>query len=683
LALKPPDVSKIARSHTAGGLQSVAIVRISNTLKAVLITTLFLTIAAAVAGGQTPWTTTGSFIAPVTAAAVTGPMLAAPNGDLYVANSMVGSSQATGQFGDFSTASTWLSHISASGTPVYADRIGGVYRISALGVDGSGNALVAGYGPPSGLPVTPGAWISSPSGQQTAFACKFDPATGTPIFCTYLNADPLSIAAIGADAAGNVYILETDGVILKLDPTGTKLLFAASFGASLSGSPRAMVVDSNGNVYITGVINSTNPASPGSFIAKVDSSGTKLLYQIFGVPDDYYLAIAVDDSGAAYVAGVSLATGSVVATKVTSDGTHIAYHTSLPPNPNNSNPSIAVDGNGNAIVVGSTTALALTHVLTATCRLANLPYPSTGAAEAFMVRIAPDGTVLQSTYVGTGTTPVAAVSITSGSSQAWIAVTGQGLTGVGVLQVAPGTLDTSSTSIGCMSNAATFATGALSPGEIFSIFGEGLGPSAATAATLSEAGQFPTLLAGVQVVFDDIPAPLLYVQDGQINAITPWELAGKATSKMCVAWQAKTSCATIVLGPAAPGIFTSNGVLAAAVNQDGTINSLSNPAHFGSIVSLYLTGLGPLTPSPADGSLIQLPLPSLVYPVAVTFSGGQNPVIGGPGKILYSGAAPLEVGGMFQINVRVPAFPATLFVEVQLPDGSVARSPYANIATGP
>ena len=100
------------------------------------------------------------------------------------------------------------------------------------------------------------------------------------------------------------------------------------------------------------------------------------------------------------------------------------------------------------------------------------------------------------------------------------------------------------------------------------------------------------------MTFDGIPAPLIYVQSNQVNAVVPWELGGSGVTQMCETWQT-TSCTTVALGAAAPGLFavspwpTGYGAIpmAAAVNQDGTINSPQNPAHVGSALALFLTGL--------------------------------------------------------------------------------------------
>ena len=89
-------------------------------------------------------------------------------------------------------------------------------------------------------------------------------------------------------------------------------------------------------------------------------------------------------------------------------------------------------------------------------------------------------------------------------------------------------------------------------------------------------------------------------------------------SQVCVAYNGvKTNCLSWPVVEAAPAVFTVDGVYAAALNQDGTINSADNPAAPGSIVSIFATGLGPISPAQADGTLVGFPLPNNVLPVGV------------------------------------------------------------------
>src|SRR5207248_5488768 len=109
--------------------------------------------------------------------------------------------------------------------------------------------------------------------------------------------------------------------------TGNTLLYATYLGGSgptsLGGSGddlgRAMSIDASGNAYVTGATNSSNfPTTPGAvqttlrgssgaFVAKLNASGTALLYATYlgGSSDDAGYGIAVDTTGNAYVTGLT------------------------------------------------------------------------------------------------------------------------------------------------------------------------------------------------------------------------------------------------------------------------------------------------------------------------------------------------------------------------------------------
>src|ERR1039457_5778718 len=170
----------------------------------------------------------------------------------------------------------------------------------------------------------------------------------------------------------------------------------------------------------------------------------------------------------------------------------------------------------------------------------------------------------------------------------------------------------------CLVNGASFGAEAVAPGEIVALFGNGLGPQQGVQTQATLQSPFPTNVANVEVTFDGKPAPLLWVQDAQINVVAPWSLAPGQTTQICASYNnVKTNCLTWPVAQAAPAVFTLDGVYAAALNQDGTLNSADNPAAPGSIVSVFATGLGPITPPQADGTLVGLPLPNNVLPIAV------------------------------------------------------------------
>jgi len=205
---------------------------------------------------------------------------------------------------------------------------------------------------------------------------------------------------------------------------------------------------------------------------------------------------------------------------------------------------------------------------------------------------------------------------------------------------------------GAITNAASFATGPLSPGEIVTLFGAGMGSATIVMAALSPLGLVDTSLAGTRVLFDGIPAPLIYTRTDTVSAVVPYATYGKSSTMVQVEYQGQaSSAAPFPIAPATPGIFeldSSGGVSKWVFNQDGTINSPANPATAGSIVVFYATGGGQTDPPGVDGSLAAVPFPSPVGQVSVTI-GGAN------ATILYAGAAPGFVAGLLQINVRVPA----------------------------
>jgi uncharacterized protein (TIGR03437 family) len=199
-------------------------------------------------------------------------------------------------------------------------------------------------------------------------------------------------------------------------------------------------------------------------------------------------------------------------------------------------------------------------------------------------------------------------------------------------------------------HAASFAAGPVAPGQIISIFGSNLGPSDGVGLLVDPAaGRLATTRAGVTVLFNDLPGPLFFVRQDQINVQVPYELAGQSTVRIVVRnVDAASAPVSVPVAPAAPGIFAvSQGRgQAALLNQDFTVNSASNPARRGSAVQIFLTGHGATSPAAATGQLPQAPLPAPVLPVSATIGGL-------PARTLFVGLAPGLVG-LLQVNAVVP-----------------------------
>jgi uncharacterized protein (TIGR03437 family) len=203
--------------------------------------------------------------------------------------------------------------------------------------------------------------------------------------------------------------------------------------------------------------------------------------------------------------------------------------------------------------------------------------------------------------------------------------------------------------------AATGSDAAIAPGQLVSIYGTGIGPASPQSLQVRD-GRVQGELATAQVLFDGQPAPITYASADQINAVVPYGIAGKTMVTVLTRNGGKTS--TLILVPvreAMPGIFTADASgrgQGAILNQNGTFNSPSNPARRGSVIVIYATGEGTVTPSVQDGQVSTAVYPKPVLPVSARI-GGQ------PAVVYYAGAAPNFVSGLLQMNVQVPETTAT------------------------
>ena len=206
-------------------------------------------------------------------------------------------------------------------------------------------------------------------------------------------------------------------------------------------------------------------------------------------------------------------------------------------------------------------------------------------------------------------------------------------------------------------NAANSLVGrALAPGTWASAYPLGglFGPDTKVFNELPNPIPMPTELADTQLFVNDTLAPLYVVSPTQINFLVPMKAPQSGTADLTVI--RPSTGEILAAGPvdmtvASPALFTQamapSGQVA-AVNEDGTLNSATNPIQRGKWVSLYLTGQGFVPNAPPDG------VPP-TEPVNLPF---QTRVIVNTGflqdsDILYSGLAPGSVS-LWQINIRIP-----------------------------
>ena len=223
--------------------------------------------------------------------------------------------------------------------------------------------------------------------------------------------------------------------VTKLDFTGSKMIFTAFVAGSVFFDNVPLALDAAGNIYIAGSTfgntfgDDTFKPTPGAFqgtfggktdawVAKLNSSGTKLIYATFlgGSGDEQAGGIAVDSAGNAYVTGSTTSKNfpvtagvfqrecklkndgscsSAFVTKLNAFGTHALYSSYLGGHGTQSGQNIALNPSGNAFVVGQTDAKDFP-----TTAGTVQPVPA-GAADAFVTQFSSSGSHLNySTFLG-------------------------------------------------------------------------------------------------------------------------------------------------------------------------------------------------------------------------------------------------------------------------------------------
>ncbi len=212
-------------------------------------------------------------------------------------------------------------------------------------------------------------------------------------------------------------------------------------------------------------------------------------------------------------------------------------------------------------------------------------------------------------------------------------------------------------------NAASYAVGTVSPGQLATIFGTNIGPTTPSPMTIT-AGFVDTTLSSVDVTVDGKAAPLVYVSQGQVTIQVPYEVSIGAAKAVVVTNGANPPAnSTVTIAATAPGLFTADGSGfggAAALNFNATtllytLNTGANPAKIGDTVILYLTGEGDYNLAPISGTTntgfvippTLSPLPQM-SPLPTLTIGGVAATVAYAGPIIGS------ILGVLQMNVVVP-----------------------------
>jgi hypothetical protein len=319
-----------------------------------------------------------------------------------------------------------------------------------IAVDAAGNAYVTGYTDSTSFPVKVGPDLTY-NGGVDAFVAKVR-ADGTAlVYASYIGGtDYDSGYGIAVDAASNAYVTGStssteasfpvkggpdptyngnyDAFVVKVTADGTGLVYAGYIGGIDGDGGSGIAVDGAGNAYVTGSTSSTEASFPvkggpdptyngnyDAFVVKVTADGTGLVYAgyIGGIDGDGGSGIAVDRAGNAYVIGNTSSTettflvkggpdlsynggGDAFVAKVRADGTGLVYAGYIGGIDGDGGSGIAVDGAGNAYVVGSTSSIEVNFPVK---RGPDLTH--NGVDDAFVAKVRADGTSLvYAGYIG-------------------------------------------------------------------------------------------------------------------------------------------------------------------------------------------------------------------------------------------------------------------------------------------
>jgi YVTN family beta-propeller protein len=301
--------------------------------------------------------------------------------------------------------------IAAAADLLYSTFLGGGAGEEGRGVavDGAGSIYAAGRTSSTDFPTTPGAFDTDTGGifLQT-FIAKLNPDSTALAYATFLGgADGEEIYDLAVDEAGQAYVVGytrssdfpttpgafattvsgvTDAFVVKLNPTGTALVYSTYLGSTNLDFGYSIAIAGSGSAYVTGVTTGPDfPTTPGAFdttfngtlgerdafVAKLNPSGSALEYGTYlgGSNTDEGVAITVDGSGNAYVTGQTESTNfpttpgafqttphRVFVAKLNPTGSALVYGSFLGGNGVDAVRGIAVDETGHAYVGGDTTS---------------------------------------------------------------------------------------------------------------------------------------------------------------------------------------------------------------------------------------------------------------------------------------------------------------------------------------
>jgi len=521
---------------------------------------------------------------------------------------------------------SFVAKLDPTGNVVFSDLLGGsaASAAQALAVNAARQVIVSGASSTAGFPTTSGAYNVASSANHP-YLLELDPTGTKAVF----SAIGIGGSAMALDAAGNIYVAgttylldypTTPGVyqpafpafsvcsspsclggsqgpnqyVTKVDPTGSKLIFSTALSGKAQTTNAGLAIDAAGNVYVTGYAGPSYPftvsvppaqvvipflVSGYPFLSKLDPAGQTLL---FSVPVGG-AGVQADAAGNLYVAGGVGFPNSIFVVQ--------SNLSALANVPAPCLPSIEGEGPGTSQSIHS--SLYASQVDAASGDLRGVQFIGGSSLTA-------SGTaIIGSALWIAGVAALPDFAFTSGallsSNLSPTQTTGAYLGAVDFSQPQP---PAGTPQIACIVDSAALApVGLAARYQLLTIFGTGLGP-----ATGAGAGEMTNSLGGVTVSFTGagtFNAPLLYVSSSQINFAVPLLGNDQSAGTMTVNFNGQNSAARrIPLTYANPSVFVAQppsanslGVVALALNSDGSVNSATNPTPLGSTLSVFVNGL--------------------------------------------------------------------------------------------
>lgn len=534
----------------------------------------------------------------------------------------------------------FVTKFSPNGTVAFSAVIGGenMNTATSIAVDLDGSTYLGGHTGSMQFPVTPGVLGTSlSSGSFTGFLIKLSP-NGEPVYSTYLGPSYTFPGAILVDANNQAIIAGTGAApglpppasltgspafVVKLNALATQAVSGAYLQSVPDGSPTALAMNANGNLLIFGSAASTFTATPGAYVS----------------PSSFAVCSPFNVSQGQTAFLLKLDPGSL----------QPVYQVALNAPCGTATGSMALDPSGAAVLaMVSGGGLPLQNPLLAgpTCEF------DTGA----IAKISADGSSLQfATYLdGCGVPGVATAgdgSIVASNGGAVLKLTGPN----------PGPI-----SLNGVANAFSGDSSAVTAGGLYTLTGSGFQPGPVDL-RINPSENLPEELGGVKVLFNGVAASILQVAPGRVIVAAPERLirltphtTPQSVTSIQISYNGSLSRPVwMPVANSVPGLLTTgllnpqasnNSPSGYVQNQDGTLNSATNPAAVGSTITLFATGMGGTTRPVAPGSIAEstsISPETAVYATWRQFSfGDSNPpetVISIPGFVSAMFAIPLQV----------------------------------------